>query len=139
MQIAGTAVVTESSPETQHVLFVGAGQVGEGGKGRQEALEIGDDGRDLRLLKHDLADPDAIGVAISTPGKVPLMCVEPGEEVASDGAAYSFGCGQDPPRPPSPVLEERGLGDMRFSGVSFARKTPSSCPSPPCTGARGAG
>ena len=50
---------------------------GDGGEGAEEALEVGDDGNDLGLLEHHLADPDAVGVAVASPGQVALVLGEP--------------------------------------------------------------
>ncbi len=53
----------------QHLLFVGLRQLPDCGKGTQETLEVWDDGGDLGLLQHDLADPDGIGIARGAQGR----------------------------------------------------------------------
>ena len=67
VQVAGAAVVAKPLPEEQHILLGSRGQVRHAGKRAHETLEVGDYGRDLRLLQHDLADPDAIRVAVAAP------------------------------------------------------------------------
>ena len=80
-QVAGPAVVAQALPEAQHLLFLGPGQVGGGRKRLEEALEVGDDRRDLGLLQHDLGEPDAIGVARALPRQVvPAVALLPGDE-----------------------------------------------------------
>ena len=77
-QASGPAVIAQPFPLTQHVLLVGLGQMGERWEAMEKAFEMRDDGGDLGLLKHDLADPDAIRVAIEPPGKRPGVLAEPG-------------------------------------------------------------
>ena len=77
MQVARAAVIAQPFPQAQHLLFTRLGQGAKGRKRREKAVEIGYDGRDLRLLKHDLADPDGIGIASVPPGKVALMAGKP--------------------------------------------------------------
>jgi hypothetical protein len=89
VQVAGAAVVAESLPEAQHLLFGGGGQVAQGGEGVQEAVEVRHDGGDGRLLKHDLADPDVVRVAAAAPGQVAPSGLEPGEQALTDPAAQS--------------------------------------------------
>src|SRR5688572_16384428 len=58
MHLPRPAVIAESLPEPQYFLFIGRGKSGHRGKPREKPLVIGNYRRDLRLLEHDLADPD---------------------------------------------------------------------------------
>ncbi|MDP2761288.1 MAG: hypothetical protein Q8O64_12985 [Sideroxyarcus sp.] len=62
VQIAPSGVVTETAPVREHLLLAGYGQRGNVWKGVDEALVVRNDGGDLRLLQHDLGQPDAISV-----------------------------------------------------------------------------
>lgn len=77
VQMTGSPIVSEPFPEAQDVMFLGGGQSREIGKARQELLELRRDGRDSGLLKHDLADPNSVRVAITTPGEFPTVKIEP--------------------------------------------------------------
>ena len=52
------AIIAQPLPEFQDTLFVGLRQVVEGWERREEPLEVWHNGRDGRLLEHDLADPE---------------------------------------------------------------------------------
>ena len=80
VEVAGTPVVAQPFPEFQDLLLVGCRQCRDGRERREEPLEVRHDGRDSGLLKHDLADPDAIRVAVLAPGQVAAMGGEPVEE-----------------------------------------------------------
>src|SRR5439155_18910678 len=73
VKVSGTAVVAESLPKAEHLLFIGSRQVAQGWKGANKALEIRYDGGNLGLLKHEFADPDPIGISICPPGELALM------------------------------------------------------------------
>ena len=51
-------------------LAFGSGERGDCREGIQETWEVRLDGRDLRLLQHDLGDPHAVGRARMLPGQV---------------------------------------------------------------------
>ena len=84
VQIAGAGVVAESLPGVQHLVERGGGQRANIGKTRHESVKIGADRRDGRLLQHDLAEPDAVGVGAlagcGAPGQVAAVAVVPGEQ-----------------------------------------------------------
>ena len=84
MQVAGAAIIAETFPETQHGLLVGRGEVHYGRKRGDETQEVRNNRNNLRLLKHDLADPDAIRITVHAPRKVALVPIEPGEQAATD-------------------------------------------------------
>ena len=77
MKVAGAAVVAEAFPEAQDFLLVGGSQVGDCGKHVQKTFEKRDDGGNLRLLQHDLANPDAVGIAVTPPWEIAPMRIEP--------------------------------------------------------------
>ena len=70
VEIARAAVIAEPAPQREHVVDTGMGERAHIGKARDEALVIRNDDRDLRLLQHDLREPDAIRVARRLPWKV---------------------------------------------------------------------
>ena len=76
MQVASARVVAEPAPEREHVVHVGGGERGDRRKAREEALVVRQHRRDLRLLQHDLREPDAIGVARALPGQA-MAAVRP--------------------------------------------------------------
>ena len=53
VQVAAAGVITEAGPQRQHLVEIGRRERGEVRKAGHEALEVRDDGRDLRLLEHD--------------------------------------------------------------------------------------
>ena len=69
MQVACAGVIAEPGPVLQHLVQPCIGEADHVGKPVHEALEIRDHGLHLRLLQHDLRDPDAIGVAVFCHGR----------------------------------------------------------------------
>src|SRR6185312_6363822 len=61
MQIARTCVVAEPRPQMQHLIERGGREGGRIREALHEPHEIRNHRRNLRLLEHDLRDPDAIG------------------------------------------------------------------------------
>ena len=61
MQVARAGVVAEPGPEVQHLVERCGGQIGDGGKARHKAFEIGNNGGDLGLLQHNFREPHLIG------------------------------------------------------------------------------
>src|SRR5262249_25272133 len=86
VQVAGTAVVAQPFPEAKHFLFRGGGQRRHGRERLQKTLEIRHDRRYLRLLEHDLADPDGIRVAALPPRQVALVASKPGQQLPAHAA-----------------------------------------------------
>ena len=68
----GAAVVAQALPLVQDVGGLGRGQHGRGGKALQPALPAAVHAADLRLLQHDLRDPDSVRVTRAPPGQVPV-------------------------------------------------------------------
>ena len=70
MQIACARVVTKPCPEMQHFIDRRIGKRAHIRKALHKTLVVGDHGRHLRLLQHDLADPDAVGGAVALPRQI---------------------------------------------------------------------
>ena len=89
VQIAGAGVVTQSLPGVQHIIERGGGQRTNIGETRHESVKIGTDRHDGRLLQHDFAEPDAVGVGAlagcGAPGQVAAVAVVPGEQLRRVG------------------------------------------------------
>src|SRR6266478_5913386 len=54
MQVAGPRVIAEPRPQMQHRIHRCIGERAHVGEAAHETLKVGNDGRDLRLLQHDL-------------------------------------------------------------------------------------
>ena len=86
MQVARTRVVTQPGPQVQHLVDFRIGERAHAGKPLHETLEIGNHGRDLRLLQHDLRHPHAVGRALALPRQIMTpMTRMPGSEARRDG------------------------------------------------------
>jgi hypothetical protein len=83
MDIAGAAVVAEPLPVPQNFVLVSRRQLLDGGKSLDETLKVGHDRLDGRLLQHDLADPDSIGISCPPPRQVARVTPVPAAKVAS--------------------------------------------------------
>jgi len=77
VKVAGTAVVAKTLPSLQHFAFLSLCQAGKVGKTLQKALKIRNNRFHLRLLEHDLRDPNLVGCGIRTPGQRPGVFVIP--------------------------------------------------------------
>ena len=90
VQVAGAGVIAQSLPGVQHLVERGGGQRANIGAARHESVKIGADRRDRRLLQHDLAEPDAVGVGAlagrGAPRQVAAVAVVPGEQRRRVGA-----------------------------------------------------
>ena len=62
VQVARTAVVTQATPQGQHLVLIGRRQGRHVGKARQKAGKVLQHRAHLRLLQHDLGQPNAVGV-----------------------------------------------------------------------------
>ena len=86
VEIARARVIAEALPSVQHLVELGAGQLGEAGPAREEGVEIGPDRGNRGLLQHDLAEPDAIGIGglagSGTPRQDAPVPVVPGKQSA---------------------------------------------------------
>ncbi len=104
MELPRAAVIAEALPEPQH-LGLGRGcQRGDRRQGLRESLEVRNDRGDLRLLEHDFAQPDVVGVASAPPGEVAGVTGVPGEQTAAECA------------PPGVVMTEGGRDGVWLRG-----------------------
>ena len=91
LEEASATVVSESFPEFEHAVFGGGGEIVDRGKGRHEALEVGNALFHLGLLKHDLGDPDRVGIARLSPREIARFATVPRQKVSAKGTAR-IGC-----------------------------------------------
>ena len=70
VQVMRAPVVAESAPVLEYPVEWRQRERANVGKGREELLVVRNDRRDLRLLQHDLGQPDPVGVARVLPRKV---------------------------------------------------------------------
>ena len=80
VQVAGTRVVAEPLPQLEDRVEPGAGEALDRRESLQESLVVGHDRRDLRLLEHDLGDPDRVRVFGLSPGQITPVLSEPAEK-----------------------------------------------------------
>ena len=81
----GAAVVAQSLPGTEHIGGACGGQGVDGGKLLQPALVVALDAGDLRLLQHDFADENRVGVGGAAPGEVAIEFAAAREYVIDEG------------------------------------------------------
>src|SRR5687768_328548 len=85
VQVAAPGVVAEAAPKAQHLVLRRPGKTLHGRKAAQEALVIGNDGRDLRLLQHHFRKPDPVRIASALPGQIaPAVLLLPCSERACE-------------------------------------------------------
>ena len=70
VQVACPGVITQACPQMQNSVEWGGRQVLRRRETLHEALIIGDDGADLRLLQHDFRDPDPIWSGVDLPRQI---------------------------------------------------------------------
>ena len=69
----------------EHVVLFRSGQRLHRGKAHHESIEVRNNGRDLRLLKHDLGNPYRIRRGVSLPRQVvPTVILEPRQQASSE-------------------------------------------------------
>ena len=86
MQIARPRVIAETGPQLEHRFQRRTRQIGQGREAIEKALVIGDDRADLRLLQHDLGQPDAIRIARILPGqRVTSALALPVDQASGEG------------------------------------------------------
>ncbi len=90
VQMTGPGVVAQSLPQTQHFFFRRGGHSGHVGKTLHPAVEIGDAALHLRLLQHDLRNPDGIGRIVRPPGQGTLVRGKPVKKGRAQ-SAHPFG------------------------------------------------
>ncbi len=84
MQPVGAAVVAETAPSGEHGVFRSNGEGSDIREALKERTVVVNDGGHPRLLQHDFAEPDAIGVASLAPGKIAAMLVVPAKQRAPE-------------------------------------------------------
>ena len=81
LQVAGACVVPQPGPEAQDFIQRCAGERGNVREAGKESRVVRQDGGDLRLLQHDLGDPDSIRSRVPLPRQVvPAVFLSPGEQ-----------------------------------------------------------
>ena len=97
VQHARSPIIAETAPGGQHGLFASPGERLDIRKTFEENPVVVEHRGYARLLQHDLAEPDAVGIASFTPGKVAAMLAVPAEEVATEtGHVLAGGADQGP-------------------------------------------
>ena len=71
VQVAGACIVTEALPELQHLVERCGGKRRNIGPACHESVEIWSHSRYRRLLQHDFAEPDAVGIGSHAGGGAP--------------------------------------------------------------------
>ncbi len=87
MQVHRAAIVPQALPDLENRLVGCLGEGLDGREPREKPLVVRDDRGNLRLLEHDLADPDAVRIGRSPPRQVAAGPAEPREQPAHEGAA----------------------------------------------------
>jgi len=77
MQVPRPAIIPQPLPQLQHLFQVCLCQRFHRGKAGHKPVEIRQHRGHLRLLQHDLADPDPVGRGLLAPGHGPGMLLEP--------------------------------------------------------------
>ena len=102
VQADNAPVAAEVAPHLYSFGERGRGERLDGGETFEEREVEGDRTLHLYLLQHHLGDEDAVGVARASPGQVPPVLLEPGD----DGTAYGLDLG--------------GVRSRRVAGSLFA-------------------
>src|SRR3569833_2669459 len=85
VQMARAGVVAESAPVMQQLVDRRIRQCRYVGKARHEALVIGNDSGDLRLLQHDLRRPHSIRRGLALPRQIlAAVAVPPGQQIGGE-------------------------------------------------------
>jgi len=88
VQVAGPAVIAKAGPQGQYFIQISGRQIGDRRITLHETLKIGDDGRHLGLLEHDLGQQLGIGILLTaSPGQVALVTVIPSQQLSPEGPA----------------------------------------------------
>lgn len=92
VEIAGAAVVAEALPEVEDVLFIGAGEVGDGGIFLGKSVEVIDHSGDLRLLEHGFGEQNVVRIGevgrLCSPGHGAVIFVVPAQKGAANEGAF---------------------------------------------------
>jgi hypothetical protein len=88
MQVASSTIVAQPFPYAKHLLLIGLSECVQVGKGKHESVKVRDDLVNGRLLQHDLTDPNAVWIAVMSPGQFPAISVKPGHKLPSNTASF---------------------------------------------------
>ncbi len=86
MELSSAAVVAQSFPKPQNLLFLGRGQGIDRRQYGHETLKVRLDRFHLSLLEHDFAKPNGVRVAGPPPGQIAGVAVEPRTKLAAESA-----------------------------------------------------
>ncbi len=86
VQVARARVVAEPGPRGEHVVERRRGERVHRRKLRHPPLPVGNHGLDARLLQHDLADPDRVGIARTAPGQVAAVTLVVRDDSSRDAS-----------------------------------------------------
>src|SRR5262249_36658628 len=93
------------------------------GEAREEAQVVGNHGRHLRLLQHDLRDPHAVGRALALPGQVvPAVRGVPGEELGGERGGGAHGAPSTAAAAPARVPQTRAPASRPAPGPAPRRR-----------------
>jgi hypothetical protein len=84
VQHARAAIVAEAAPGSQHSIFGSGGQRLHIRKEFEKNSIVVKNGSHARLLQHNFAEPNAVGIVSFAPGKIAAMPVVPAEESAPE-------------------------------------------------------
>ncbi len=90
MKVAGTGVIPQSLPGTQHVVLASRGQLADGRKTLHEPQEVVITLHDTRLLQNDFRNPNAIGVFRPAPREIAPMNGIPAFESGGKRVCFVF-------------------------------------------------
>ena len=80
VKLPRTAVIAQPFPQPQDLMLARRGERRHAGQRGQKTVEIRLHRRHLRLLKHDLAQPDAVRIAAAPPGQIAGVPGIPGQQ-----------------------------------------------------------
>jgi hypothetical protein len=80
LKVASSRIISEAFPEFENPLRFGLSQGPHVRQCLHPAFPIWNDGLDLRLLEHDLRDPDRIRIQRPPPGQVPRILDKPPDQ-----------------------------------------------------------
>jgi hypothetical protein len=84
VQVACSPVVAEAGPEPEDVVERRGGELAHRREARHPSLPVGAHGLEPGLLRHDLADPDGVGVTRVTPGEVAAVAAVVGDDARGE-------------------------------------------------------
>ena len=127
VEVAGTRVIAEPAPQAQDLVLARRGEAGDVGKAGAEALVVRDDRRNLRLLQHDLGEPDRVRIARALPGQVvaPVAAL-PADDHRREAPVHFFrpnrprSASSTPLPPCCPALPPPSRRSSSFESASFA-------------------